>query len=179
MPKMTSQLWVSDSWGASIKLAFGDVPAANRPEVSGSYSDDGVLCVWHQDVWDLIKKAQQTARQNPSEVIFSAQFLPQLPPRFHHVGPHLRNLHGNSITLLSRAERQVRRRVKCPNDSFGDDFGMEDNEMCWLKCKQGYKRSIGIMDMAKISNSIKGLRNTGDTHMGTTYRGKKTRSRRN
>lgn len=38
--------------------------------------------------------------------------------------------------------------------------------MFWLKCKQGYKMSIGIMDMRrKISNSIKGLRNTSDTHM--------------
>lgn len=45
MSKKTSKLEVSDSWGASIKLAFGDVPAASRPEVSGSYSDDGVLFI--------------------------------------------------------------------------------------------------------------------------------------
>lgn len=63
MSKMTSQFWVCDSWGASIKLAFGDVPTASRPEVSGSYSDDGVLFVWHKDIWDLIKKAQQTVRR--------------------------------------------------------------------------------------------------------------------
>lgn len=87
---------------------------------------------------------------------------------------------GLPFTLLSRAEPQVLRRVKCPNDSFGDDFGMEDNEMFRLKCKQGYKMSIGIMDMRqKISNSIKGLRLVTLIHMGPTYRGKKTRSRRN
>lgn len=46
-----------------IGFFFSHVPAASRPEVSGSYSDDGVLFVWHQDVWDLIKKAQQTVRR--------------------------------------------------------------------------------------------------------------------
>lgn len=62
---------------------------------------------------------------------------------------------GLLFTLLSRAEPQVRRRVKCPNDSFGDDFEMEDNEMFWLKCKRRYKMTIGIMDMRqKIRNSI-------------------------